>query len=157
MHNVWVRKVVEGEPTVVIEKGKILEEQLRRIRIPIDELISELRVQGVFNITDVEFALFEPGGKLSIQKKSPKQPVTPEDLKLATQYNGLPTNLIMDGILLTDALESLKLSKAWLKHQLNKQNIKDMSDISLAQLDTMGNLFVDLKGDKQYYIISTKN
>ncbi len=157
MHNVWVRKVVEGEPTVVIEKGKILEEQLRRIRIPIDELLSELRVQGVFNISDVEFALFEPGGKLSIQKKSPKQPVTPEDLKLATQYNGLPTNLIMDGALLMDALQSLKLSKAWLKHQLNKQNIKDMSDISLAQLDTMGNLFVDLKGDKQYYIISTKN
>ncbi|MHB1394094.1 MAG: DUF421 domain-containing protein [Clostridia bacterium] len=157
MHNVWVRKVVDGEAMVVIEKGKILEEHLRRIRIPIDELISELRTQGVFNISDVEFALFEPGGKLSIQKKSPKQPVTPEDLKLTTQYNGLPTNLIMDGILLIDALQSLKLSKAWLKHQLNKENIKDMSDISLAQLDTMGNLFVDLKGDKQYYIISTKN
>ena len=68
MHNIWVRKVVGGEATVVIEKGKILEEHLRRIRIPIDELISELRTQGVFNITDVEFALFEPGGKLSIQK-----------------------------------------------------------------------------------------
>lgn len=156
MHNVWVRKVVEGEATVVIENGKILEEHLRKIRIPIDELISELRVQGVFNISDVEFALFEPGGKLSIQKKSPKQPVTPEDLILTTKYNGLPTNLIMDGVLLTDALQSLKLSKAWLQHQLNKHNIKDISEISLVQLDTMGNLFVDLKGDKPYYIISTE-
>ena len=78
-------------------------------------------------------------------------------MKLTTQYNGLPTNLIMDGILLTDALQSLKLSKAWLQHQLNKQKIKDISDISLAQLDTMGNLYVDLKGDRPYYIISTKN
>jgi len=77
-------------------------------------------------------------------------------MKLTTQYNGLPTNLIMDGILLTDALKSLKLSRAWLQHQLNKKNIKDIRDISLAQLDTMGNLFVDLKGDKPYYIISTK-
>ncbi len=157
VHNVWVRKIVEGEAVVVIEKGKILEAHLRRIRISIDELISELRTQGVFNISDVEFALFEPGGKLSIQKKSPKQPLTPEDLSITTQYIGLPTNLIMDGILLIDALQSLKLSKAWLQHQLNKQNIKDISDISLAQLDTMGNLFVDLKGDKQYYIISTNN
>ena len=157
MHSVWVRKVVGGEATVVIENGKILEEHLQRIRIPLDELISELRTQGVFNISDVEFALFEPGGKISIQKKSSKQPVTPEDINLTTKYNGLPTNLIMDGILLTDALQSLKLSKAWLQHQLNKQDIKDISDISLAQLDTMGNLFVDLKGDRPYYIISTKN
>jgi len=157
MHNVWVRKIVEGEATVVIENGKILEKNLLRIRISLDELISELRTQGVFNISDVEFALFEPGGKLSIEKKSSKQPVTPEDINLTTKYNGLPTNLIMDGILLTDALKSLKLSKAWLQHQLNKQKLKDISDISLAQLDTMGNLFVDLKGDKPYYIISTKN
>jgi uncharacterized membrane protein YcaP (DUF421 family) len=156
MHNVWVRKVVQGEATVVIENGKILEEHLRKIRIPIEELISELRTQGVFNISDVEFALFEPGGKLSIQKKSPKQPLTPEDMKLATQYTGLATNLIMDGVLLTDALKALKLSKAWLQHQLNKQRIENISDVSLAQLDTSGNLFVDLKGDNPYYIIPTK-
>jgi uncharacterized membrane protein YcaP (DUF421 family) len=156
MHSVWVRKVVEGEATVVIENGKILEEHLRKLRIPIDELISELRTVGAFNISDIEFALFEPGGKLSVQKKASEQPVTPGDLSLNAQYNGLPTNLIMDGILLTDALKSLKLSRAWLQHQLNKQKIKDIGDISLAQLDTMGNLFVDLKGDRPYYIISTK-
>ncbi len=156
MHNVWIRKVVEGEATVVIENGKILEEHLRRIRIPVDELISELRTQGIFKISDVEFALFEPGGKLSIQKKSPRQPLTPEDMKLKTQYDGLPTNLIIDGVLLTEALKSVKLSKAWLQYQLNKKDIKEISEVSLAQLDTRGNLFVDLKGDKPYYIISTK-
>lgn len=157
VHNVWVRKVVEGEATVVIENGKILEENLRKIRIPLDELISELRTQGIFKISDVEFALFEPGGKISVQKKSQKQPVTSEDMKLTTKYDGLPTNLIMDGILLTDSLRSLKLSKAWLEHQLGKQKIKDISDISLAQLDTMGNLYVDLKGDGPCYVISTKH
>lgn len=156
VHNVWVRKMVEGEATVVIENGKILEKQLRKLRIPIDELISELRTQGVFNIEDVEFALFEPGGKLSVQRKSQKQPVTAEDMKLKTQYKGLPTNLIVDGTVLKDALQSLKLSRAWLQHQLNKQDISNISDISLAQLDTSGNLFVDLKGDKPFYIISTK-
>ncbi|GAB6170712.1 DUF421 domain-containing protein [Paradesulfitobacterium aromaticivorans] len=155
MHNVWIRKVVSGEATVVIENGKILENNLKRIRIPIDELISELRTQGVFSIADVEFAMFEPGGKISIQKKSQKQPITPSDLNVPTQYDGLPTNLVMDGVLLTDALRSLNLTKAWLQHQLKKQNVQNIEEVSLAQLDTKGNLYVDLKGDKPYYVIPT--
>jgi uncharacterized membrane protein YcaP (DUF421 family) len=155
VHNVWIRKVVEGEATVVIENGKILEKNLRKIRLTIDDLISELRTQGVFNISDVEFALFESNGKLSIQKKSQKQPLTPSDLNVSTQYDGLPTNLIEDGVILTSALRSLNLSKAWLQYQLNKQNIQDINQISLAQLDTKGNLYVDLKGDQPYFIIST--
>lgn len=157
LHSVWLRKVIGGEATVVVENGKILEKNLKRIRIPIDELISELRTQGVFSIADVEFALFEPGGKVSIQKKSQKQPLTPGDINLSTQYDGLPTNLIMDGVILHDALQSLNLSKAWLSHQLGKQNINNVSEISLAQLDTKGNLYVDLKGDRPYYIISTNS
>lgn len=157
IHNVWVRKVVDGEATVVVENGKILEENLKKIRIPTDELISELRTKGVFSMADVEFAMFEPGGKISVQKKSQKQPITPSDLNLPTQYDGLPTTLIMDGSILHDGLQSLNLSKAWLYHQLGKQNIHDSGEVSLAQLDTKGNLYVDLKGDKLYYIISTAN
>lgn len=156
MHNVWIRKVVSGEATVVIQNGRILEQNLKRIRIPIDELISELRTQGVFNIADVEFALFEPGGKISVQKNSQKQPVTPNDLHMPTQYDGLPTNLVMDGVVLIDALRSLKLTKAWLQHQLQKQNVQNIEEVSLAQLDTKGNLYVDLIGDKPYYVIPTK-
>lgn len=155
VHNVWVRKVAEGEATVVVENGKIQENNLKRIRLTIDELISELRTQGVFSMADVEFAMFEPGGKLSIQKKSQKQPLTPSDMNIPTQYDGLPTNLVLDGILLEDALRSLNLSKAWLNHQLMKQRIMDISEVSLAQLDTKGNLYVDLKGDRPYYTIST--
>ncbi len=156
MHSIWIRKIVSGEATVVIENGKILENNLKKIRIPIDELISELRIQGIFNISDVEFALFEPSGKISVQKKSHKQPLTPGDLSLNSQYEGLATNLILDGVLLTDALQSLNLSKAWLKHQLSKENLKSFEEISIAQLDTKGNLYVDLKGDKAYYIIPTQ-
>jgi uncharacterized membrane protein YcaP (DUF421 family) len=157
LHSVWVRKIVDGEATIVVANGKIMEENLKRIRIPIDQLISELRTQGVFNITDVEFAMFEPGGKISIQKKFLNQPLTPNDLNISPQYNGLPTNLIVDGILLQDALRSLHLTKAWLQHQLSKQNIEDIMAVSLAQLDTKGNLYVDLKGDKPCYIIPTES
>lgn len=157
IHSKWIRKVVDGEATVVVENGKILEEKLKQIRIPTDELISELRTKGVFSMADVEFAMFEPGGKISVQKKSLKQPVTPSDMNISTPYDGLPTTLIMDGTVLINALRSLKLSNAWLHHQLGKQNIQDTTEVSLAQLDTKGNLYVDLKGDKPFYIISTTN
>lgn len=157
IHNKWIRKVVDGEKTVVVENGKILEKNLKQIRIPTDELISELRTQGVFSMADVEFAMFEPGGKISVQKKSQKQPITPSDMNIPTQYDGLPTTLIMDGTVLINELRSLKLSNAWLHHQLGKQNIHDTTEVSLAQLDTKGNLYVDLKGDKPFYIISTTN
>jgi uncharacterized membrane protein YcaP (DUF421 family) len=152
---VWVRKIIDGEATAVIAKGKIQEENLRKIRIPIDELLSELRTQEVFNISDVEFAMFEPGGRLSILKKAEKQPLTPGDLHVPVQYEGLPTNLIMDGQILDDALTSLKLTKAWLHYQLDSQGIDDVKKISLAQLDANGNLYIDLIGDQPYYIIST--
>jgi uncharacterized membrane protein YcaP (DUF421 family) len=155
LHNIWVRKVFEGEATVVVENGKILEKHLGKLRLTTDDLISQLRSQGVFNVADVEFALFETNGSLSVQKKSQKQPLTPSDLNLPTQYEGLPTNLIEDGIILVDALRSLNLSKAWLHHQLKKQNIQEVSQVSLAQLDTKGNLYVDLQGDQPYFIIPT--
>lgn len=153
----WIKKVSEGEATIVIQNGHILYKNLKKIRITIDELLSEMRVQGVFNIDDVEFALFETGGKLSIQKKSQKQPLTPSDINVSTQYDGMPTNLILDGILIDEALKTLKLSKAWLKHQLGKKGISEINEISLAQLDTKGYLHVDLKGEKPCFTVSTKD
>lgn len=155
MHNTWARKIIDGGSTVVIENGKIMENNLKRIRIPIDQMLAELRTQGVFSITDVEFAIFEAGGKLSIQKKPQKRTVTTGDLNITAQYAGLPVNLILDGILLEDALRSLNLTKAWLQHQLGKQKIKNITQVSLAQIDTKGNLYVDLKGDKPCRVIPT--
>jgi len=155
IHSEPARKVIDGGPIIVVKNGKILDENLKKLRIPTAELLSELRTQGVFNLADVEFAMFETGGKISVQLKSQKQPVTPSDLNIPTQYEGLPTNLILDGVVQENALRSLNLSKAWLHHQLSKQNIADIDEVALAQLDTKGNLYVDLKGDKPYYIIPT--
>lgn len=157
MHNAKFRRVVDGQATVVVRDGKILEDNLKKVRIPIEELMSELRTQGVFSMADVENALFEPGGKISIQKKSEKQPLTPSDMKIAAQYDGLPKTLILDGEIQNEQLKALGLSKAWLHHQLNKQNIREFDEVSLAQLDTKGNLYVDLMGDKPFFIIITNS
>jgi uncharacterized membrane protein YcaP (DUF421 family) len=157
MHSKRFRTILDGNATLVIANGKILEDNLKKIRIPIDQLLSELRTKGIFNITDVEYALFEAGGKISVQKNAQNQPLTPESLNIAVQYEGLPVNLVMDGAILPNALRSLSISQAWLTHQLGKRNIQDIRDISLAQLDTAGNLYVDLKGDKPCYTIPTKD
>lgn len=156
IHSVWFRKVITGEATIVISNGKILEKSLKRLRISLDELMALLRAQGIFNLNDVEFALFEANGKLSVQKRSQKRPLTPEDLNLSTAYEGLPTTLVQEGVVLTQALRSLNLSRSWLMAQLNRAGVKEIQDISLAQLDTMGNLYIDLMGDETPLLINVK-
>jgi len=75
LKSVWIRKVVEGEATIVIANGRILEKNLKKIRLTIDDLVSQLRTQGVFNMSDVEFALFEANDRLSIQKNPKNSPL----------------------------------------------------------------------------------
>lgn len=155
IHSVWIRKVAEGEATVVIENGRILEKNLARIRVSIDDLLAQLRTKDVFEIREVEFALFESNGDLSVLKKSQNQPLTPSDLNMPTGYAGLPTTLIEDGTVLMDALKSMKLSRAWLEHQLAIHGVHDYRNVSLAQLDTRGNLYVDMQGEDASKIIHT--
>lgn len=150
------RKVVEGVPEIIIQNGKIDNNILSRNQLSIEDLMSMLRTKDVFNINDVEFAVLEQNGKLSVLLKSQKQPLTPQDMNIPTQYVGLPTNLIMDGCVNMEALRSVNLSKACLDHHLKKEKIMNVEDIFLAQLDTQGNLFIDMKDNKTTYTISIK-
>ena len=85
------RKVVEGVPEIIIQNGKIDNNILSRNQLSIEDLMSMLRTKDVFNINDVEFAVLEQNGKLSVLLKSQKQPLTPQDMNIPTQYVGLPT------------------------------------------------------------------
>ncbi len=143
----WVpiRKIIEGEPVVIIQNGKIDEEAMSRQRLNYDDLLMLLREQKVFNIHDVENAIYERNGQFSIQMKSQQQPVTPKDLNLSTQYKGLPTTIIEDGTILTNRLKEISLSKDWLLKKLQKEHgVKTVDEVSMAQLDTAGNLYVDI-------------
>jgi len=143
MKSPLLRKVIEGVPEIVIQNGKINIDVLKKNKL-------------VFRVEDVEFAIFEPNGKLSVLLKSQKRPLTPQDMNISTSYSGLPTNLIVDGRLDMDALTSVNLSRAFLEYQLRKNNITDIKDIFLAQLDTEGNLFIDMKNSDATYTISLK-
>ncbi len=150
-----LRKIIEGIPEVVIQNGKVQVDILKKNKLSMEGLMSMLRVENVFQTDIVEFAVLEPNGKLSVQLKSQKQPVTPGDLNIPTQYTGLPTNIIVDGILDMDALRAVNLTKAWLEHQLRKNKITKPDDIFLAQLDTQGVLYIDMKDNHTTYTIQT--
>lgn len=141
------RKIVEGEPALVVINGKVNKQALRRQRFNMDDLLSKLRVQGAFNLSDVEFAVLETDGSVSVLKKSQKSPVTPADLGLSTSYVGLPTTLIQDGEVIEHRLKEVRLSKEWLLAELRKRGIESPSQVFVAQMDTSGQLYVDLKDE----------
>lgn len=142
LKNRWVSKLLDGEPVVVIQNGQVLEGNLRTIRLRGDDLVSMLRAQSIFDVKEVEMATMESRGGLSVQLRSQYQPLTPADLQLPTQYEGLGVELVLDGEIQTQNLRRLGLNMAWLKEQLAAKNMR-LEDVYLAILDTQGKLYVD--------------
>lgn len=152
LKNLRLRKLIEGEPVVVIQNGKILEKNMARLRYHLDDLEMQLREQGVFDINEVEFAVIEPHGKLSVLKKTQNLPVTPKDLNLSTNYKGMSTEIIKDGDIIEQNLHQNNLSFSWLYQELRKRNINKISDVICAFLGSDGNLYIDLKNDQLSYV-----
>ncbi|GAB6180041.1 DUF421 domain-containing protein [Desulfotomaculum defluvii] len=141
-----LRKVFYGSPQIIIENGHLLKHEMRASRYNLDDLLSQLREKGFHNIEDVEYAILEPSGRLSVIPKSQKRPVTPEDLGINTGYEGLPTVLVMDGDVLKENLHSINLDENWLKETLAEQGIQPQK-VLLATLNTKGQLLIDCQND----------
>jgi len=139
------RGVICGKPSIVVENGKIVEEELRRLRYNVNDLLEQMRAKNYFNIADVEYAILETNGQLSVIPKSQKRTVQPEDLQIQTKYEGLPTTLIIDGRVNYDNLKKINLDENWLKTELSKFGINDIKKVFFASLDTLGNLFFQVK------------
>lgn len=140
-----VRKLLNSEPVVVIENGRIIEQNLRKTKISLNGLNMQLRQKNVFNISDVEFAVLETDGKLSVLPKSQKQPLTPSDLGISTPYRGLTRDIIMDGVIMYENLRDARLDEGWLKDQLRKYGIEKVEDVFYAGLDTSGAIYISTK------------
>ena len=139
------RAIISGRPSVLVKNGVIDEKELEKLRYNLNDLLEELRVNNYPNIKDVEFAILESSGQLSIIPKSQKRAVTPEDLKIDTKYEGLPITLILDGRVNHDNLNTLGLDEKSLKDELKKFSINSPSDVFFASIDTEGDLFYQLK------------
>jgi len=152
LKSVPFRKLLEGEPMILIQNGKIFEKNMKKIRYNIDDLLMQLREKSVFDIDEVEFAILEPHGKLSIQKKSQYTPVTPKDLNISTNYKGVSSEIIRDGRIVEQNLKQNSLSHEWLYNELYSRGIRNIDEVFLATLSTQGNLYVDIRNDNPRYI-----
>ncbi len=138
----WVRHILHGRPSIVVRGGQIMEDEMRRARYNLDELLEQLRLKGYADLGDVEIAVLETSGDLSVIPTSQKRPVTPSDLGLDTQHERLPIPLIMDGKLMENNLKEAGISRDALEQELAALGLKSPGDVFFAMLDSLGRLRV---------------
>ncbi len=130
------------EPLVVIENGQFVKGNMRKIKYSIDNILTMLREKNVFDVSEVEFAIIEASGQLSVQKKSQYQPLTPKEIKVNTDYKGLSIPLIVEGEIYKENLEKLRLDEAWLMAQLESNRIFSEKSVFYAAINTEGKLYI---------------
>lgn len=125
-------KIFMGEPVVVISNGKLLEDAMGRMRYTASDLLEQLRNQGIFDISTVDFAVLESDGQLSVLLKPEHRPATVQDLALQPQNSGMSAQLIYDGEVMAENLQATGVDDAWLTRQLQQQGINNAAEIFLA-------------------------
>ncbi|WP_404444017.1 DUF421 domain-containing protein [Sutcliffiella horikoshii] len=133
------RDLIDGKPSVIINNGKIDEEAMKKQRYNFDDLLVQLREKNVKNVADVEFAILEPSGKLSVFEKETKR----EEETIPDEEGSMNLPLIMDGVIQEEHLKNIGKTNLWLRQQLRSLGYKDIQKISYCSYDK-GALFVDL-------------
>lgn len=134
------REIICGKPRILIYRGKIQEKALKKERFTINELEERLRDNNIFNIGDVEYAILETSGQVTVIPKPNKRTTTPEDFNIEPKYEGIPYDLVVDGKVMYKNLEKLGKNYVWLKKQTEKFGIKPEQA-----------LIVTIDGDNQFF------
>jgi len=142
LKSVKIRELLDGQPIILIKKGKIIYNALKKERLNIDDLTMMLRTNNIFSILDVDYAILEPNGDLSVLKKQ------------AVQQKYIPTAIITDGRIIAKNLKELGLSEEWLSSTMNNLNIKSKADILYAELQENGQLHVQTYVENHHWIDS---
>ncbi|WP_183603645.1 DUF421 domain-containing protein [Paenibacillus phyllosphaerae] len=142
-----LREWFEGKGTIVIKEGKILEDNLKKERYTADELLEQLRTKSVFRVADVEFAMLESSGDLSVLLKKENQPLTPANMGIQVAPEEEPQTVIMDGNIMDEPLSTIGLNRGWLHTELEKIGIP-LENVFLGQVDALKQLYVDLYDDQ---------
>ena len=144
-----LRRVITGEPSIIIYNGHVNEQELEKLRFNTNDLLEQLRISGYPNIADVEVAVLETNGQLSIIPKAYARTVTVEDLELKKpKRECLPYMLISDGELNRTELSRSGKTEEWFRKTLKKRGISSYSEIFIASLDFEDGLFLQKKGEK---------
>lgn len=144
IRSMYMRKLVDSEPVVVIAKGELVKKNMKKVHLTLSLMNKLLREKDVFNIMDVEYAIIECNGQLSVLMKSNRQPLTPLDMNIPAPYRGLTAELVIDGMLLEENLSTAGKDAAWLKNELSMRGIRNVEDVFFAAVDSAGQLYVSL-------------
>ena len=140
MKSIKLRRFFMGSPTILIEHGKILQDNFYKVKYDINDMLEQCRVNGYFDISEIDYAIVEANGELSILAKSEYLPVNRNDMKLKVSKNGLCANVIIDGKVMYNNLKKINKDEKWLNKELKLKG-KDISDIILATVDINDKVF----------------
>lgn len=148
LYSPWLRGMLAGRPVLLMDQGKVLEGNLHKHSIHVDQLAQLLRPLQAFHLGDVETAVLEPNGNISVQFKAEKAPLQPGQLGLPVPPSaGLPRIVINDGTVRPEQLYALGFNETWLMQELAKRGHTNLQQIVLAQADPSGRLYVDTIND----------
>jgi len=136
----FVKRVLEFSPSVLIRDGTVLQQELRKNRITLDELLSLLRLNGYYDLSKVRFAILEPNGQLSVVPYSANDSVSPEDLGLSVPETGFTVAVINDGKLNRKAMDAIGKNKKWLNQVLEREHVSSLKEVFLLSSDYLGNV-----------------
>lgn len=144
-----LRRFFTGRSRILFDNGKLYRKNFKSAKIDLNDFLMECRINGYFNLSDIQTAILEPNGKISFLPKSSKRPATPEDLNLLPSEENVVINVILDGVLLKENLSKTGNNINWLENNLKNQGINDIKKVFLATCDNQNNLSVYVKLDKQ--------
>lgn len=135
MKSIVLRRFFMGTPTILIQDGKILQENLKKMKFDINDMLEEIRSAGYFDLSQVEYAVLEANGQVSILPKPEYRPITPSDMKIKVNKEGLCCNAIIDGKIMHNNLKNINKDEKWLMNQLKVKGYSDLSKILLVTID----------------------
>ncbi|OIJ12744.1 DUF421 domain-containing protein [Anaerobacillus arseniciselenatis] len=135
------RRLIEDEPIILIEHGMILHKELKKVKMTVESLLMDLRLQDAIDISEVDYAILESNGQISVIKKSQYQSLTPNDMLQQTPPKGYPTVLVQDGAIVWPNLDKVG-TKGWLEEQLKRFGLKHHTDCFLMTMDEGGQIYV---------------
>ncbi len=143
--SIRAREIICGKPTILINRGKIDEKALKKERFTINELEERLRGNNIISLGDVEYAILETSGQVTVIPKPEKRNTIPEDFNIVPEYEGIPYDLVIDGKIMDDNLKALGKNREWLKKQVEKFKIKP-EEALIVTYDGKGQIFCQKKG-----------
>lgn len=135
MKSIRLRRFFMGTPTILIQNGKIIESNLKKVKCDINDMLEEIRAKGYFDLNQVEYAIMEADGQLSILPKTQYRPLTPNDMKIKPNYEGLCANVVIDEKIMECNLKVMNKDEKWLRKELKVKGYKDLKNIILVTLD----------------------